>query len=77
MSKLEILTELSNLQPGDLSDVQAKLDELAGLQWLDNGELSEADKVALDAGLADYNANPDSGRSWDEVEARIEQRLRA
>lgn len=77
MSTIEILAELPNLRPGDLSAVQAKLDELAGAQWLDHGELSDADKAALDAGLAGYDDRPDSGRPWEEVKARIEQRLRS
>jgi hypothetical protein len=76
MSKTEILAELSKLKPAELAEVQAKLDELAGDAWLDGGELSAADKAALDAGLAEYQANPDAGRPWQAVRSRIESRLR-
>jgi hypothetical protein len=72
MSKAEILAELPKLSPNELAEVQAKLDELIGDGWLDNGELSEADKVALDEGLAEYERSPDAGSSWEEVKARIQ-----
>jgi hypothetical protein len=75
MSKTEILAELSNLQPAELAEVQARLDELAGDAWLDGGELTKADKKALDAALAEYQANPDAGSSWPEVRSRIEKKL--
>ena len=72
MSKTEILAELSHLKADELAEVQAKLDELAGEIWLDEGELSDADKTALDADLADYQKNPDAGSPWEEVKARIQ-----
>jgi len=43
--------------------IQTRLDELVGEAWLDGGELSEADKLALDASLADYQKNPEVGSS--------------
>ena len=61
MSKTEILAELPKLTPEELAEVQAKLDELAGEAWLDRGELTEGDKAALDATLADYHDDPDAG----------------
>jgi hypothetical protein len=76
MSKAETLAELPKLQPEELAEVQAKLDELAGEIWLDDGELSKADKTALDAALADYQKNPDAGSSWEEVNARVQAKLR-
>ena len=48
MTKAEILAELPKLSAEDRAEVQAKLDELAGNVWLDDGELSEEDKRALD-----------------------------
>ena len=72
----EILDELPRLKVEELAAVQAKLDELAGEVWLDGGELTDADKMALDAALADYQKNPDAGSSWAEVETRIRARLR-
>jgi hypothetical protein len=76
MSKAEILAELPKLKAEELAEVQAKLDELAGEHWLDDGELTDADKIALDAALADYGKNPDAGSSWTEVEARVRAKLR-
>lgn len=75
MSKVEILAELPKLTIEELAEVQAKLDELAGNQWLDNGELSSTDKAALDASLSEYETNPDAGSSWEQVEARIKAKL--
>ena len=76
MSKTEILVELSKLQPAELAEVQAKLDELAGDAWLDDAELTAVDKTALDAALVEYDANPDAGSPWPEVRARIRAKLR-
>jgi hypothetical protein len=77
MSKAEILAELPGLNADDLAEVQAKLDELAGDAWCDRGELTEADKSELDASLSRYEADPDSGSMWPEVEARIKVKLRS
>src|ERR1700678_3978378 len=76
MSKTEILADLLNLKPEELAEVQAKLDELAGEFWLDDGELTPTDKFALDAALADYQNNPDTGSPWQEVKAPIQSKLR-
>ncbi len=69
MSKNEILAELPKLRPDELAEVQAKLDELTGDVWLDGGELSDADKAALDFELAEYKKNPQAGSTWEEVQA--------
>ena len=76
MSKAEILAELPRLSSEDLAEVQAKLDELAANRWQDRGELSDADREALDTTIAAYERAPDSGSSWDEVKARVQDRLR-
>lgn len=75
MSKAEILAELPNLKADELAEVQAKLDELLGETWIDDGELSDADKAALDAALADYQKTPNAGSPWQEVKARIQAKL--
>jgi hypothetical protein len=77
MSKTEILAELPKLRPEELAQVQAKVDELSGEAWQDEGELTDADKIALYAALADYKKNPDAGSTWREVEARIQAKLRS
>jgi putative addiction module component (TIGR02574 family) len=76
VSKAEILAELPKLKAEELAEVQAKLDELAGEIWLDDGELSDADKKTLDAALANYQKNPDAGSTWEQVEARLRANLR-
>lgn len=76
MSKSEILAELPKLTRDELTEVQAKLDELVGEGWMDDGELSAADKTALDEALAAYAKDPEAGSSLEEVEARIRAKLR-
>ena len=76
MSKAEILAELPNLRLEELAEVQAKLDELTGEVWLDDGELTDADKKALDTALMSYQNNPEAGSPWDEVKSRIQSKLR-
>lgn len=76
MSKAEILSELPKLTADELAEIQAKLDELAGAAWLDGDELTPDERTALDGTLAAYHKDPDSGSSWQEVEARIEAKLR-
>jgi len=75
MSTAEILAELPKLRPEELAEVQAKLDELTGETWSDDADLTDADKAALDAALADYQKDPDSGSTWEEVKARIQAKL--
>lgn len=76
MGKAEVIAALVDMSPEDRAEVQAKLDELAADEWQDHGELSEADKHALDAAIEDYERNPDAGSSWDEVKDRIQSKLR-
>lgn len=76
MGKAEVLAELSRMSADELAEVQAKLDELAGEAWLDHGELSSADKAALDSELLAIERSPESGSSWEDVKARILAKLK-
>ena len=76
MSTAEIIAQLPQLSAIELSAVQAKLDELAGEVWHDHAELSEADQVALNTSIAEYQSQPDSGRGWDQVKANVRAKLR-
>ena len=76
MSKAEIIAELPRLSIDELAEVQAKIDELAANAWQDRGELSDADRQALDSALGAYEKTPDAGGSWDEVKARVQAKLR-
>jgi putative addiction module component (TIGR02574 family) len=75
MSTADILAQLPKLSPEELAQVQAKLDEIAGESWIDEGELTDADTALLDTALDDYRNNPALGSGWEEVRARIEARL--
>jgi len=75
MTKTEILAELPKLTPAELAEVQAKLDELTGDGWLDDGRLSPEHKAALQAELAEHEKDPDAGSSWEEVQARLRAKL--
>ena len=79
MSKTEILAELPRLETEELAEIQARIEELAVYApdgWLVDDELTEADKTAPDAALAEYQKNPDAESSWQEGEAWIRARLR-
>lgn len=65
MSKMEILDELPKLSYEDRLEIAAKIHELEG------DELTDVEKAILDRELAEYEANPDAGSSWESVEARI------
>ncbi|MBI4026051.1 MAG: addiction module protein [Verrucomicrobia bacterium] len=74
MSKAEILQELPALAPVDRQEIREKLDELdaiAGIEWLDDCDLTEEEKQLLEQRLAAIEKDPHAGSSWEEVEARI------
>ena len=75
MTKDEIIAELPSLSQEDLAEIRARLDELEGDTWQDQGELSEQDKQMLDAGLEEFLKSPNEGSPWEEVEARLRARL--
>ena len=77
MSKTELLSELAKLTVDERLDIRAKLDEMDGERWLDGGELDDEQRRSLDARLDAYTKNPDVGASWEEVEARVQARLRS
>lgn len=78
MSKTEILEALPKLTFEERREIRMKLTELDGDGWQDARDpLTQAEKAILDARLADYEADPDAGSSWDDVETRIRSRLGA
>ena len=77
MSTSEIIAQLPHLTPDERAQIQAKLDELAATAWQDRGELSDADREALETSLKDYERSPDVGSSWNEIKARIQSKLRS
>jgi len=75
MSKVEILEELPRLTREERKEVLLRLAQLDGDLWLDDDPLTDAEKALLDARLAAYERDPDTGSSWAEVEARMRARL--
>lgn len=78
MSTSQILAELPKLSPAERQEVRRCLARLDGDEWLeDGGKLSEAEKSILGERLAEYEFDPDEGSSWEEVEVRLRDRLKA
>ncbi len=76
MSKAEILAELPRLTPQDRQEIQARLDELAGPGWLDEGELTDEERRLLDARLDECERNPSGFVPWEQAKARIQASLK-
>jgi putative addiction module component (TIGR02574 family) len=69
MSKAEILAELRRLSPEDRGEILEqlwRLEEAAGP--------TENEKTLLNEAQAAFEANPNAGAPWAEVEARLRQR---
>ena len=78
MSKAEIVAELPKLSPADREEIRLRLAELDGNAWMDEADpLTDAEKALIEARLAAYGKDPESGSSWADVEARIRARLKA
>ena len=76
MSKAEILAELPKLTPEDRAEIQARLDELAGQGWLDDGELCDEERRLLDSRLDECERNPSSFVPWEQAKAQIDGSLK-
>ena len=69
MSKAEILAQLPKLSSAERGEILAQLwqlEEAAGP--------SEAEKALLNEAQAAFDASPEAGASWAEVEARVSRR---
>jgi putative addiction module component (TIGR02574 family) len=78
MSKSEILSELPKLTPAERQEIRLHLARLDGELWLDGDDpLTDVEKALLDARLAAYAKDPDAGSTWEAVETRIRDRLKA
>jgi putative addiction module component (TIGR02574 family) len=77
MSTAEILAELPKLTKKDRYEIRVKLAEMDGSEWLDADDpLDDSEKAILETRLAAYRKDPDSGSSWENVEARVRNRLK-
>ena len=70
MSKTDIMSELPKLTPDERKEILDQIWELDGGEWLDGGELTNAERVLSDPRLAEQEENPESSVPWDEVEDR-------
>ncbi len=75
MSKIEILAELPKLSREERREVVKKVHEIDGDDWLDEGELSDAEKALLEARLAEHERDPGAAIPWSEFETRLNGRL--
>ncbi len=77
MSKAEILASLPTLTPAERQEIRMTLARLDGDAWVNSKEpLTDAEKALLDARLAAYEKDPDTGASWSEVDQRIRSLLK-
>lgn len=76
MSKSEILAELPKLTFEERVEIQARLDEMAGQGWLDDGALTDEEKRLLDSRLDECERNPSSFVPWEQAKAHIEESLK-
>jgi putative addiction module component (TIGR02574 family) len=76
MSKAEIIEELPKLTPEERSEIQARLDDLAGQGWLDGGELTDDEKRLLDSRLDECERHPSSFVPWEQAKAQIKASLK-
>jgi len=76
MSTTEILEELPKLTKRERQRIRLRLAELDSDDWLeDEDPLTVYEKALLEARLAAYAKDPDTGCTWEEVEDRIRARL--
>ena len=73
MSKAEILAELPRLSPEDRGEILMHLWQMQEEAATRRGPTA-SERNLLDRELAEYEANPDSGSPWSEVEARLRRR---
>lgn len=73
MSKAEILAELSNLTPEDREEILDRLWHLEEEEAIRLGP-TISEKTLLDRELDEYQAKPDAGAPWSEVETRLRRK---
>lgn len=71
MSFDEIMAELPKLTPEQRDLLRVRLAELAGEEWMDDGELSPTEMKLIEERIAEYQRNPEAGISLAEMEKRL------
>lgn len=75
MSKTEILDELSKLSLEERREIRRKLDELEGVEWLDDGELTSQEKRLILDRLDACENHPENVLPWEQVKASLRKRF--
>jgi hypothetical protein len=78
MRKSEILAVLAFLQPEERREVRAKLDQLDGFapdDWLNDGELSAAEKRLIEERITDLEKHPETSIPWAVAEEELKRRF--
>lgn len=75
MSFAEVMAELPKLTPEQRDLLRVRLAELAGEEWMDDGELSPAEKALIEERIAEHRRDPASGLNFDEIEKRLRARF--
>ena len=76
MSKSQILDELSNLGHGDRREILERIWEMEEADLLRGAPPDADEKTLLDREFEEYQANPNAGSEWKEVESRLRQQIR-
>ncbi len=69
------MTELPKLTPAERREILDKIWELDGGDWLDSGELTDAERIVIEQRFAEHESSPDASVPWDEVETRLRHRF--
>jgi transcription elongation GreA/GreB family factor len=78
MSKAEILAELPKLTPEELTEIQARIEDLATYGpdgWRADSDLTEAEERLIESRLDDLDQHPEKSIPWAEAEARLKARF--
>jgi putative addiction module component (TIGR02574 family) len=75
MSKSDILAQLPSLGSGDRREILERIWEMEEADLIRGAQIDPEEKALLDRAEADYQADPKAGSEWDEVEARIRQKM--
>jgi len=76
MSKSAILDELPKLGHADRREILKRICEIEEADLLRCAGIDPAVKAMLDREFEEYQANPQAGADWKEVEPRLRQQLR-
>jgi hypothetical protein len=76
MSKSEILGELPNLERRDRREILERIWEMEEAELLKGAQPDADEKAMLDGEWHEYQANPNAGSEWKEVESRLRRQIR-